>query len=74
MIVEKKEIYLNFMCFKLPRKLGVQSLQRQTLPCSPDFLVCAVWIETTLECYWYSLEQRLTHDLRFHWELPQVLD
>ena len=74
MIVERKGFSLNLICFKLPRKLDVRSLQRQTLPRWSEFLVCAVWTTATWVFCYYSLEQHSARDLGIHWDLPQDLE
>ena len=64
-IVEQKEIYLNWICFKLPRKMDVHSLQRQTLPHCLDFLARSVWTVLTWAFYYYFLEWKWACDLDF---------
>ena len=64
-IVEQKEIYLNWICFKLPRKMDVHSLQRQTLLHCLDFLARSVWTVLTWAFYYYFLEWKWACDLDF---------
>ena len=70
MIVEKK-IYLNIMCFELPRNLEIKSLQRQALPFWMDFIVRVVHNEIMWACCNYSLGRRSACDLVFHWDITQ---
>ena len=63
MVVEKIKLYSNLMCFELPRKLNVESLQIQALPCLPELIVRAVGTATARACYYYSLGKRSAHNL-----------
>ena len=74
MISDQNILYLNFMCFELPRKMDIWSIQRQVLPWWPVFLVGVVRTATARSCYYYYLVRRLVHGLGFSWDLPQDLE
>ena len=80
MIVERNNLFVNFMCFKLPRKLDVRSLQRLTLPFWPNIIVLVVRTTTMWSYFYYFVVQLLSRELEYDgifldiWSEPSIPD
>ena len=73
-IVWENKLYLNLMCFEIPRKQDILSLQILAILHLSDFLIHAVRTMTPWLWYYYSLGKRLTSGLGFFWDINQDME